>query len=102
MGKGLGRRHAIDRLGVLLTAVGVASLIFLPFVVFKANRILPGEARSLFEILPTWAALAFDATLLLAAVTALGAASARARLAVALIAVAALLLTIGSAGDALT
>jgi osmoprotectant transport system permease protein len=102
MGKGLGRRYAIDRLGVLLTAVGVAALVFLPFVVFKANRILPGEARSLFEILPIWAALAFNATLVLAAITALGVASARARLAMALVAVAALLLTIGGAGDALT
>ena len=96
------RGTAIDRLGVLLTAVGVAALVFLPFVVFKANRILPGEARSLFGILPTAAALAFYAVLVLVAATALGVANARARLALALAGVAALVVTIGAAGDALT
>jgi osmoprotectant transport system permease protein len=98
----LARRGAIDRLGALLTLVGVAALLFLPFVVFKANRILPGDARSLLQILPLWAVLGFDAVLVLVAVTALGVVSARIRLAVALVAVAAVALIIGAAGDALT
>jgi osmoprotectant transport system permease protein len=98
----MARGFAIDRLGVLLTAIGVAALLLLPFVVFKANRILPGDARSLFEILPTWEALGFHAVLILAATTALTARSARLRLAMALAAVAAVVVTIGAAGDALT
>lgn len=98
----LARRGAIDRLGTLLTLGGVAALSFLPFVVFKANRILPGDARSLLQILPMWAVFAFYTIMVLVAVTALGVVSARIRLAVALIGVAALALTIGATGDALT
>src|ERR1700733_10224518 len=97
----MARGFAIDRLGVLLTAIGVAALLLLPFVVFKANRILPGDARSLFEILPTWEALGFHAVLILAATTALTARSARLRLAMALAAVAAVVVTTGAARDAL-
>src|SRR5665213_41173 len=96
------RRGAIDRLGAVLTLVGVAALVCLPFVVFKANRILPGDARSLSQVLPPVKVLTFYGILILAGVTALGIASARLRLAVALVAVAALALTIGAAGDALT
>jgi osmoprotectant transport system permease protein len=98
----LARRYPLDRLGVLLTLVGAAALIFLPFVVFKTNRILPGEARSLFQILPVWAALAFHTVLVFVGVTALGVVSSRVRLALALVGVAAIVLTIGAAGDALT
>jgi hypothetical protein len=36
----------IDPLGALVAAVGAAALLWLPFVVFKPNRILPGDARS--------------------------------------------------------
>ncbi len=38
-------RGRLDPLGVLLTAAGAAALAFLPFVLFKANRILPGDPR---------------------------------------------------------
>jgi osmoprotectant transport system permease protein len=96
------RRGAIDRLGALLTLVGVASVVCLPFVVFKANRILPGDARALAQILPPAQVVPFYGMLILAGVTAVAIASARLRLAVALVAVAALALTIGAAGDALT
>jgi osmoprotectant transport system permease protein len=102
MKRAVARRYRFDRLGVLLTLVGVAALTLLPFVVFKANRILPGETRSLFQVLPISAALAFYAVLILAATTALGIVSSRVRLAMALVAVAAVVLTIGAAGDALT
>jgi osmoprotectant transport system permease protein len=102
MKRTLARRYTIDRLGALLSLVGAAALVFLPFVVFKANRIVPGDARSLLQILPMWAALAFYAILVLVAATAFGVASARVRLAVALVAVAAVALIIGAAGDALT
>ena len=56
-----------DALGVLLTAVGVLALFGLPFVLFKANRILPGEPRSLLAVLPAAGAFGCGAALLLAA-----------------------------------
>jgi osmoprotectant transport system permease protein len=94
--------HAIDRLGVLLALLGGAALLCLPFVVFKANRIVPGDARSLLDVLPFWACVSFYVVLAAVAATALGVASARLRLAVALVGVAAVTLAIGAAGDALT
>jgi osmoprotectant transport system permease protein len=102
MKRSLAPPYAIDRLGALLSLVGVAALVFLPFVVFKANRIVPGDARSLLQILPQWAVLTFYAVLVLVAATALGVVSARVRLAVALLGIAAAALTIGAAGDALS
>jgi osmoprotectant transport system permease protein len=96
------RLHAIDRLGALLGLAAAAALVFLPLVVFKANRIVPGDARSLLDVLPLWAVLAFHAILILVAATALGVGNARVRLAVALAGVAVVALAIAAAGNALT
>jgi osmoprotectant transport system permease protein len=96
------RLHRIDRLGALVSAVGAAALVFLPFVVFKSNRILPGDARGLFEVLPTWAALGCDATLMLVAVAALASTNARVRLVAALFGVVVVALAAAAAGNALT
>src|ERR1700726_2080930 len=98
----LPREFAIDRLGALLSLAGIAALVFLPFVVFKANRIVPGHARSLLQTLPLWAVITCYAVLVLVAAAALGAVSARMRLAAALIGVASVALTLAAAGDALT
>jgi osmoprotectant transport system permease protein len=102
MKKVMARGFAIDRLGVLLTVIGLAALLFLPFVIFKANRILPGDARSLFAILPAWESWGFHAVLALVAASALGSVNARTRLALALAGVAVLVLAVGAAGNALT
>jgi osmoprotectant transport system permease protein len=96
------RGHSIDRLGALLSVVGCAALALLPLVLFKMNRIVPGAPRPLQQILPGWVALVFYGTLLLVALCALFSASAWLRLAAALAGVAALVLTMGAAGDALT
>src|SRR5215469_6964829 len=98
----LRRGAGIDPLGALLSAAGAAALIFLPFVVFKANRILPGDPRSLLEVLPTWQAFGCQAVLLLAAIVALGAAGAKQRLGAALLAIAAVALAVAAAANALT
>ncbi|HEX9472604.1 MAG TPA: hypothetical protein VF931_00340, partial [Steroidobacteraceae bacterium] len=98
----LRRLPALDPLGTLLSAVGVAALVFLPFVVFKANRIVPGEVRSLLDFLPAWAAMAFVLVLLLVAVVAVRVPNARLRLAVALAGVIAVAIAIAVAGNALT
>ena len=92
----------IDRLGALLTLVGAAGLILLPFVSFKANRILPGDPRGLAEVLTPWAALACWA--LLAAVTAVAllAANAPLRLAAALAGIVVTATALADAANTLT
>jgi osmoprotectant transport system permease protein len=102
MGMTLPRSYRIDRLGALLSAAAAAALIWLPFVVFKANRIVPGDAHSLAEVLPLRGALGCEAVLLLTAGVALAVADARVRLAAALSGVVALALAIAAAADALT
>jgi osmoprotectant transport system permease protein len=95
-------RHPVDRLGVLLSVAGAAALVFLPFVLFKANRIVPGDARTLFGVLPLWAALAVHVIMILVAATALGVTNARVRLAVALLGIVAVALAAAAAGNSLT
>jgi osmoprotectant transport system permease protein len=95
-------RLRLDPLGVLLSAAGAAALMLLPFVLVKANRIVPGDPHALGEVLPAWGALACEAALLLSALVALGVADARVRLAAALLGVVALALAVAAAGDALT
>jgi osmoprotectant transport system permease protein len=55
------RRLAVDKLGVLIGLIAI-SAAFLPFAAFRANRIVLGVGRSVFEALPTW-----EAALLVAA-----------------------------------
>ena len=94
--------HGFDRLGALLTAAGAAALALLPFVVFKANRIVPGDPHGLLEVLPTTAAIACIAILLLTALAAVGIANARVRLVAALFGVVVVALAVAAAGNGLT
>ena len=48
-GAGLAR---IDPLGAVLVAAGAIALLLMPFVLLKANRIVPGDPRSLMQALP--------------------------------------------------
>lgn len=50
-------RLRLDALGVVVTLVACAGLL-LPFAVFKANRIVPGEGLLLWQALPPFAAIA--------------------------------------------
>lgn len=56
-----GRRRAIDKLGVLIALIMAAAWILLPFMLFRANRIVAGRPRTVFESLPHGEALAFAA-----------------------------------------
>ena len=96
------RLRRLDPLGSLLTAAGATALVFLPFVILKSNRILPGDPRGLLEVLPAWGAFVCQATLILAAIIALGVTNARIRLGAALLGVAVVALAVAAAGDALT
>jgi osmoprotectant transport system permease protein len=78
------------------------ALLWLPFVVFKSNRIVPGEPHTMYEVLPLWGALGVQAVLLGAAAVALGVADARRRLAAALAGIVVLALAVAAAANALT
>jgi osmoprotectant transport system permease protein len=95
------RQLKIDRLGLLFALLGAVAFM-LPFVVFKANRIVPGHARALGEVLPAWAAAGFDATLVLAVLVALFVASAPLRLLASLLGVVVVALAVAAAANALT
>ena len=95
-------QHRIDPLGALIVAAGAAALAFLPFVVFKANRIVPGDPRGLLQVLPLWAALACYACLILVVIVALGVSNARVRLCAALLGIFAVAAAVAAAGNALT
>jgi osmoprotectant transport system permease protein len=102
MARILARPYSIDRLGALVAALGAAALLCLPFVVFKANRILPGDARSLLQVLPSGAALACYAALLVVGIGALALTDGRIRLAAALFGILVVALAVAAAGNALT
>lgn len=92
----------IDALGAVLVAAGTLALLLLPFVIFKTNRIVPGDPRDLWEVLPAWGALGCELTLALAAAGALLIADARVRLVLALAGLVAVALAAAAAGNALT
>jgi osmoprotectant transport system permease protein len=95
------RVQRIDQLGVLLSLVGALALALLPLLVFKANRIVPGEPRALLDVLPT-AALALYFTLAAAAAVALFVKNPQVRLLAALIGIAVLAVAVAAAADILT
>jgi osmoprotectant transport system permease protein len=96
------RQRRLDPLGTLLAGVGGLALATLPLLVFKANRIVPGEPRALSDVLPGWAAWSLYAALALAAIVGAGVARPRLRLLAAFAGIAALCLAVGAAADALT
>jgi osmoprotectant transport system permease protein len=98
----LERRHRLDPLGALLASAGAAALVFLPFVVFKTNRIVPGDPRTLLEVLPTSLSVTCLTLLTLTALTALCVANARVRLLAALMGVIVVAFAVASAANALT
>jgi len=94
-------RLSLDKLGVVvaaLLAIGAAS----SFAVFRANRIVAGEAKPFFEALPTPAAALFALVVFAAAGVALAKTPARARLATAIVFVIAMAGLLGIAADHLT
>jgi osmoprotectant transport system permease protein len=95
-------RHRIDPLGALVAAVGAAALLWLPFVVLKPNRILPGDAHSLVAVLPPSAAIACVASLILVALAAVAVSKPQVRLVAALLGVIVVAAAIAAAGDLLT
>ncbi|CCF19501.1 putative osmoprotectant uptake system permease protein yehY [Pseudorhizobium banfieldiae] len=88
----------IDKLGIaiaLLVALGIAS----PFATVRANRIVQGEAVGLLSALPAWAAGAILALATLAALSGLLVTRTSMRLPMAVMAIVAIFLGIGLAGQ---
>jgi osmoprotectant transport system permease protein len=96
------RARPLDPLGLLLAVAGTLALTLLPFILFKANRIVPGDPRGLFQVLPVWAALGCEVLLAGCALVAVCVAYAPWRLCAALAGITAVALAAAAAGDALT
>ena len=96
------RRSRIDPLGALVSAVGAAAVLWLPFVVFKPNRILPGDPHALAQVLPPTAAVGCLLALALVALAALGVANAWLRLGAALLGLIVVAAAVATVGNLLT
>jgi osmoprotectant transport system permease protein len=95
------RVQRVDQLGALLSLVGALALALLPLIVFKANRIVPGEPRALLDLLPN-GALALYCALAVTAAIAVFTRNSQLRLLAALLGMAALVVTVAAAASTLT
>ncbi|QND65219.1 ABC transporter permease [Mesorhizobium loti] len=91
-----------DKLGVVIAAITAYSAFLAPFATFRANRIVPGQARSILEALPATTGTLLLAIIVVAALVALFRTPLALRLAASVVALAALALLIGVAGTFLT
>jgi osmoprotectant transport system permease protein len=96
------RWFGLDPLGVLLCLAGSVALAWLPFVLFKANRILPGEPRALVDVLPVGMTYSFYAMMALVAIVALRTSHPWVRLFIAVVGIAVATTTVAAAASALT
>jgi len=97
-----GNRIRFDKLGVVIAAIAIGGAFLAPFATFRANRIVPGEARTILEALPPLAAAALLLVLAAATAIALLRFPLRWRLGASIAALAALMLLIGLAASHLT
>lgn len=91
-----------DKLGVVIAAIVAYAAFLAPFATFRANRIVPGQARSILEALPATTGSLLLAIVVVAALIALLKTPLVLRLAVSVASLAALTLLIGAAGTFLT
>ncbi|MGV1784157.1 MULTISPECIES: ABC transporter permease [Agrobacterium] len=91
-----------DKVGMLISCLLLYALAASPFMTFRANRIIQGETRTIFEALPVAAATLLVAIIIVAAFIAFFRFPARLKLAAALVGLAALAIFVGQAASALT
>lgn len=91
-----------DKLGVVIAAIAAYAAFAAPFATFRANRIVPGAARSILEALPATAGPLLLAIIVVAVLIALFKTPLVLRLAASIVVLAALALLIGVAGTFLT
>ncbi|CAN7160438.1 ABC transporter permease [Rhizobium rhizogenes] len=92
----------VDRLGVVLVAGGALAATLMPFIIVKANRIAGGKPQMLIQLLPQPSALALLALLVATALAALFLRSQLARLGIATLTIAFLIVTLGLVSTAAT
>ncbi|WP_027162420.1 ABC transporter permease [Mesorhizobium sp. WSM1293] len=91
-----------DKLGVVIAAISAYAAFAAPFATFRANRIVPGQARSILEALPATTGTLLLVIIVAATLIALFKTPLALRLAASVVALAALALLIGVAGTFLT
>jgi osmoprotectant transport system permease protein len=92
----------VDRLGVVLVAGGALAATLMPFIIVKANRIAAGKPQLLTQLLAQPSALALLALLVATALAALFLRNQLARLGIATLTIAFLMLTLGLVSTAAT
>ncbi|RRI00957.1 ABC transporter permease [Mesorhizobium tamadayense] len=91
-----------DKLGIVIAVVVAYAAFAAPFATFRANRIVPGQARSILESLPSALGALLLAIVIVGGIIALLKTPLVLRLAASVIALAALAILIGTAGGFLT
>jgi len=91
-----------DKLGVVITAIVAYGAFLAPFATFRANRIVPGQARAILEALPPTLGMLLLAIVIAGGIVALLKTPLTLRLAASIVALVALTLLIGVAGGFLT
>ncbi|MBZ9766498.1 ABC transporter permease [Mesorhizobium sp. CA6] len=92
----------LDKLGVVIAAIVAYAAFLAPFATFRANRIVPGQARSILEALPSMLGMLLLAIVTGAAIVALLRTPLLLRLIAGVVALVALSVLIGVAGRFLT
>lgn len=95
------RRFAVDKLGVLIAVIAVIAAL-MPFAAFRANRIVAGESKGIFEALPGWEAALLSVALAVAILVAVLRTPTLWRLFASLAMLAVLLVAVGNAANFLT
>ncbi|TIQ50175.1 ABC transporter permease [Mesorhizobium sp.] len=91
-----------DKLGVVIAAIVAYATFLAPFATFRANRIVPGQARPILDALPPALGMLLLAIVVVGAIIALLRSPLILRLAASVIALAALAMLIGTSGSFLT
>ncbi|MDX8446621.1 ABC transporter permease [Mesorhizobium captivum] len=91
-----------DKLGVVIAVIVAYAAFVAPFATFRANRIVPGQARSILEALPPTLGALLLAIVIAGGIVALLRTSLILRLVASMIALVALAILIGTAGGFLT
>jgi osmoprotectant transport system permease protein len=92
---------SLDKLGVLIALIAAAGAA-LPFALFRANRIVPGEPKSVLDALPAAPSALLIATLLVGFVVALLRFPILVKLTAAFLVLAVLFISVGWSGSYLT
>lgn len=94
--------HKVDRLGLVLAAVGAAAAAFLPFIYVKANRIAAGKPMPIARLLDQPSVIALVVLLVVAGAAAILVQKAQIRLVIGSLCLVALMVAIGITASTFT